>query len=156
MTVKGLQRWVVMGVLVSSCAFCHAAENNEQMGYAKSLLAGAGKDVQLRLVKNLDHREAFRIRTDNGKAVIEAATGAGLIYGAQAVADGEFKLGQVEKPDFDIRGTTLCLMPHGYRATLSPDLYPWFYDKEFMTRTLNSFADARLNTIFLWAGHMFP
>jgi hypothetical protein len=77
------------------------------------------------LVDDMDHRETFCIRTDKGKTIVEAATSAGLIYGAQGVADGEFKLGQVEKPDFDIRGTTLCLMPHRYTATLSPELYPW-------------------------------
>jgi hypothetical protein len=47
-------------------------------------------------------------------------------------------------------------MPSSYKATLSPEIYQWFFDKEFMTRTLDSFADARLNTIFLWTGHMFP
>jgi len=47
-------------------------------------------------------------------------------------------------------------MPHHYDATLSPELYPWFYDKEFMIRTLDAFTAERLNTIFLWAGHLFP
>lgn len=78
MSVRVLKRWVVLGVLVGSCAFCHAAKNNEQLGYAKSLLAGAGKDAQLRLVNDLDHREAFRVRTDSGKTVVEAAADAGL------------------------------------------------------------------------------
>ena len=131
MSVRVLKGLVVLSVIVVSCAFCYAGQNNEQLGFAKSVLEDSGKNAELHLVTDMDHREAFRIRTDKGKTIVEAATSAGLIYGAQAVADGEFKLGQVEKPDFLIRGTTLCLMPSGYRATLSPDLYPWFYDKEF-------------------------
>jgi len=145
-----------MVFIAVSSAFCHASVNTGQEDYAKSLLAGAGTDAQLRVIKDMGHREAFCIRTDKGKVVVEAATEAGLIYGAQAIAERDYESDLVDKPDFNIRGTTICLMPGGYRATLSPKLYPWFYDKEFMTRTLDSFAAARLNTIFLWAGHMFP
>jgi len=151
-----LKRLILLGLFAIGSAFCCAARNNVQLDYTQLMLSGAEKNTKLCLVNDLDHREAFRIRADYGDMVIEAATEAGLIYGAQAVIDGKYEPGKVEKPDFDIRGTTLCLMPHGYRATLSPKLYPWFYDKAFMTRTLDSFADARLNTIFLWAGHMFP
>lgn len=63
---------------------------NHMLGYARSLLAGAGKDAQLRLVNDLDHREAFRIRTDSGSVVVEAAAGAGLIYGAQAIVNEDY------------------------------------------------------------------
>lgn len=40
MSVRVLKRWVVMGVFVVSCAFCHASVNTRQKDYARSLLAG--------------------------------------------------------------------------------------------------------------------
>ena len=43
-------------------------------------------------------------------------------YGALAVVRGEVVPGVIEKPDFDIRGTTLCLMKLGnsYEVNFSP------------------------------------
>lgn len=108
MKIKGLQRWIIIVVLAVSCAFCYAGVNKDRLDYAKSRLAGADKDAQLRVVKDMDHREAFRVKTAKGKMVVEAATEAGLIYGAQAIADGDYEPVLVEKPDFNIRGTTLC------------------------------------------------
>ena len=145
------------GTAVSLAGAATAADKNPQAQYARSLLEKAAKGpVQLTTDQKLTHREAFRIVRKDARTVIEGGSSAGLIYGAAALTEGDFKAGAVQKPDFDIRGTTLCLMPHSYRATLSPKLYPWFYDKAFMARTLDAFAAARLNTIFLWAGHLFP
>jgi len=142
-------------VLVTSVS--QAENERAQREYANSQIDAAGKAAELRLVTGLGHREAFRIKTDSGNTVIEADSPAGFIYGAQAVARGEATPGVVERPDFDIRGTTLPMFKDGgYKATLSPRIFPWFYDKELMTRTLDTFADARLNTIFLWGSHTFP
>ncbi len=125
--------------------------------HTQDLINRSGKnEVKLKEVSCLGHDEAFRVVQKNSGTTIEYQNPAGALYGAQAVIHGDYKPGRVEKPDFDIRGTTLCLMPHAYTATLSPELYPWFYDKEFMTRTLDAFTAERLNTIFLWAGHLFP
>ena len=125
--------------------------------YAESLLANAGKTVQF-TQKDLGHREAFRIRIKKGKTVIEASSSAGMIYGSHALVSGEMKLEKIEKPDFDIRGTTLYLMKgrNSYNSKMNEKIFPWFYDKPFMMRTLDTFAENRMNTIFLWAGHLFP
>lgn len=130
-----------------------------QLDYARQCLATTGKTAEIRLKADLGHREAFRVVEEDGRQVIESASPAGAIYGAMAVAKNEATPGEIEKPDFDIRGTTLCLMSwsnNGYKATLSPQIYPWFYDKPFMTRTLDAFAAARMNTIFVWGAHLFP
>ena len=151
---------ILWGAVAAVCVLCvnlQASEPAAARVYARGLLTKAGRgDVEFSRVKALGHDEAFRVVKKAGKLVVEHQKPAGGLYGAQGVIAREYELGKIEKPDFSIRGTTLCLMPGGYRATLSPKLYPWFYDKKFMTRTLDSFTAARLNTIFLWAGHMFP
>ena len=76
---------------------------------------------------------------------------------------GEAEAGTVEKPDFDIRGTTLWIagaVENGhmaaYRTRFDAKAFPWFFDRAFMTRYLDAVAAARYNTIFLWASHVFP
>ena len=131
---------------------------NAALEFARAKLAESGKTAEIRVAPTIGHPEGFRIQTEGDKAVIEAGAGAGGLYGVQAYLDGDYEKGTVEKPDFDIRGTTLPLMNGGndYVSTLSPKTFPWFFDKQFMLRALDTFAAARLNTIFVWAGHIFP
>ncbi len=143
-------------VMVMKVSAAEPDVESARMEYAKARLVGGGKVAEVRIDAGLQHPEAYRVQTEGGKSVIEGGAAAGVQYGVQAMLEGDFTPGAVEKPDFAIRGTTLCLMPGDYKATLSPKHYPWFYDKGFMTRTLDAFAAARLNTIFLWAGHLFP
>jgi len=146
-------------ILTMTCALClsSSAATSAVHGYVRNALAKAGRtDVKFRKVEELGNDEAFRVIEKGGKLVVEHQTSAGALYGAQAVVQGDYQPGEIEIPDFKIRGTTLCLMGGGYKSKLMPDVYPWFYDKEFMTRTLDTFADARMNTIFVWAGHIFP
>lgn len=179
MRINELQRWIVAAVIAGSSTLCLAGEKPLEnygnlpsrkspteiektvtvTGYTRDLLTKAGhNDVVFRVVKELGHDEAFRVVKKDNHITIEHQTAAGALYGAQAVIREEYELEKVEKPDHIIRGTTLCLMSGGnaYKSTLSPKIFPWFYDKEFMTRTLDTFAEARMNTIFLWAGHIFP
>jgi len=139
------------------------AQAAPQHDYASALLDEAGlENVEFRTVTDLRDEEAYRVLGQNkapdAKVLIEYEAPAGAIYGAQAVVSGDYVPGQVEAPDFEIRGTTLCLMSGGnsYKSTMSPEIFPWFYDKAFMLKTLDTFADARINTIFVWAGHLFP
>ena len=134
-----------------------------QLDYARSRLDAAEKAAEFRLVKELGHPEAFRIEVETGRAVIEADSPAGLIYGAQAVVCDEAQTGRVQKPDFDIRGTTLWLggavQGHRiapYHSGFNPDTLPWFFDRAFMIRYLDKLASARFNALFLWASHPFP
>ncbi len=140
-----------------------AETDQEQRDYAASRLAAAGKKAEFRRVQGLVHREAFRVVTDDGGPWIEAATPAGFIYGAQAVARGEATPGVVERPDFDIRGTTLWIAGDvsggriaAYHSGFDAQRLPWFFDRPFMTRYLDALAAARYNTLFLWASHPFP
>jgi hypothetical protein len=149
---------VVAYLSAGMCGLAAAGED-PRLEYAHALLKQAAKPTaQLKLDESLGHPEVFRVTKAGGKTVIECGSPAGAVYGALAVARDEFVPGAIEKPDFDIRGTTLCLMvvSNTYKVTLSPEVTPWFFDQAFMERTLDSFAAERLNTIFLWTCHLFP
>lgn len=168
MKTNELRTTAIAVMLLAGGALCSAemksaTDTDPRQAYARSRLAHADEKVELRIVEDLGHREAFRVRTVQGRTVIEAATGAGLIYGAQSVASQDNRPGEVERPDFDIRGTTLWLggAVQGnriapYHSGFSPDTLPWFFDRPFMTRYLDRLASARFNTLFLWASHPFP
>ena len=158
----------LMAAPLCACTFLtgcmvQAETGKTQIDYARSRLEAAEKVAEFRLVKGLGHSEAFRIEVENGRTFVEADSPSGLIYGAQAVVCDEAQAGRVQKPDFDIRGTTLWLggAVQGrriapYHSGFNPDTLPWFFDRAFMTRYLDRLASARFNALFLWASHPFP
>jgi len=155
---RSISLCVAACLLAGMCGLASAGED-PRLEYAHALLKQAAKPtVKLKLDESLGHPEAFCVAKPGGKTVIECGSPAGAVYGALAVARDEFVPGAIEKPDFDIRGTTLCLMgvSNTYKVTFSPEASPWFFDRAFMERTLDSFAADRLNTIFLWTCHLFP
>ena len=100
MEANELRRAVMAVVLAAGGAICSAetkpaTHTDAQQAYARSQLAHAGENAELRIVRDLGHREAFRVQTGKGKTVIEAATEAGLIYGAQSVACKDGHAGDV-------------------------------------------------------------
>jgi hypothetical protein len=129
-----------------------------RLAFAAARLADAEKQAGLKIDASLEHPESFRLNVTDGKVSIEGGSAAGVLYGVGALLEDQFIPGRIEKPDLPLRGTTLCLMSGGgrYKSTLSPEIFPWFYDKAFMTRTLDALVDARINTIYVWAGHLFP
>jgi len=145
-------------LLAAMCGLASAGED-PRLEYSRARLQPAAQPpAQFTLNEALGHPEAFRVTRAAGKTVIEYGSPAGAVYGAVAVAQREFTPGAVEQPDFDLRGTTLCVMTgtNSYKVIYSPEQSPWFFDRAFMERTLDSFAAARLNTIFLWSCHLFP
>ncbi len=132
--------------------------------YARKVLDASGQSsVKLNMVEDILHPEAFRVVNEGNQTVVEAATPAGWIYGAQAVVCGDVRIGRLEQPGFDIRGTTLWIEGAISGRSIAPyssqfcsDKFPWFFDRKFMTRYLDAMAKARYNTIFVWASHPFP
>ena len=150
--------YIGAALVAGMCRLAGAGED-PRLEYARSLLPQPAKpSVTFKLDPSLGQGEAFWLGKTAGRTVIQYGSPAGAVYGSLAVARNDFVPGVVEKPDFDIRGTTLCLMvvSNTYKVTFSPEASPWFFDRAFMERTLDSFAAARLNTIFLWSCHLFP
>ncbi len=109
--------------------------------------------------------EGFRLeKIGADKIKISAADIAGINYGIQELsrlaAGGEpFAAGFrfEDAPDFELRGTVLFLMKEGsYVYVLTPEEFPWFYDRDLLTQYFDYLQANRFNTLFLWTGHLFP
>jgi hypothetical protein len=124
--------------------------------FADSVIAGSRKPITYTIDPALGSAEAFNLEADAGRVV--AGGSAGVLYGVQELA-GEAGVIDVEgAPDFSVRGAVLMMLSASwnYQSDLSPEIYPWFFDRPLMTRYLDHLLSARLNTLVLWSGHLFP
>ncbi len=113
--------------------------------------------------------EGFIIK-GNGKSVLLAGNdGNGVIYACMELREqlrhkGYFEILQekVEHPDMLMRGTCIGLQKteylpgrRVYEYPYTPELFPWFYDKDFWIDYLDMLARQRFNSLYLWNGHPF-
>ena len=55
-----------------------------------------------------------------------------------------------------LRGTCILLMKLGlYDYSVTPEEFPFFYDKALWTKYLDFLLEQRMNTLYLWNGHPF-
>ncbi len=121
--------------------------------------APAVKQVHLKIDSGLGNSEAFSLRQQAAGTTILGGGPAGVLYGVQQwlAALQPLRSGAVEKPDFELRGGVLYLMKDAsYDYQLTPEEFPWFYDRPLLTKYLDYLFANRFNTIFLWSGHLFP
>ncbi|MFO1447409.1 MAG: hypothetical protein U1F61_04445 [Opitutaceae bacterium] len=125
--------------------------------HAESLRRRAGA-VEYRIDPTIGHPEAFRIERAGREAQVVAGGPAGVLYGVQELVLPQSVVGAEGRPDFNLRGAVLMMLSASwaYQSDLSPEVYPWFFDRPFMTRYLDYLLSARLNTLVLWSGHLFP
>jgi hypothetical protein len=67
-----------------------------------------------------------------------------------------------DAPAMRLRGTCIgmqktFILPgrHVYEYPYTPELFPWFYDKNLWREYLDFLAANRMNTLYLWSGHPF-
>lgn len=120
--------------------------------------------------------QGFRLHTDGATVTITAPTTVGQLYGlvelAQRIRDPDcYQRGVldaepwtlVDAPAMAYRGYCLGLQrPVGYfedhRAydwPITPEHFPWFYDRACLRRVLDRLARHRANVLYLWNGHPF-
>jgi hypothetical protein len=106
---------------------------------------------------------------DGKVAAISAADDSGKLYGCLELARRILKakgipanLNLTEAPAFKLRGPCIgmqktYLLPgrHAYEYPYTPELFPFFYDKQFWTKYLDFLVDNRFNTLYIWNGHPF-
>jgi len=107
---------------------------------------------------------------DNGDIFISAADDSGALYGCLELAKrirAQSKLPSDvanfrDKPAMTLRGTCIgmqktFILPGRkvYEYPYTPDLFPWFYDKNLWREYLDFLAANRMNTLYLWSGHPF-
>lgn len=70
--------------------------------------------------------------------------------------------GIIGAPAMKLRGTCVgmqktYILPgrHVYEYPYTPELFPWFYDKQLWTEYLDFLVENRMNTLYLWSGHPF-
>lgn len=109
--------------------------------------------------------EAFLISSALGKERIVIAGGgdSGALYGCLELADQINRTGKLPKqinltdePKLRLRGTNLFWMKQGnYDWPVTPENFPWFFDRALMSRYLDTLVELRFNSIYFWNGHPF-
>lgn len=114
-------------------------------------------------------KEGFIINTTGNTTVIAGADNSGAMYGCFELADRVSKQGQLptklkvtDQPEMVLRGACVgvqkpALLPGRgtYEYPYTPENFPWFYDKALWSRYLDSLAENRMNSLYLWNGHPF-
>jgi hypothetical protein len=110
--------------------------------------------------------EAFYLGRRGNDWIVEGSDASGVLYGClelARIAESEQRLpatiDRTDRPGFRIRGTNLFWMKwgeKGYNWPVTHENFPWFFDRELMTRYLDELAENRYNTIYFWNGHPFP
>lgn len=119
-------------------------------------------------------KEGFCIRRNGQKICITGNDGTGVIYGVQDFIEHTLQnpdestrywhLDTVvtDAPEMVLRGTCIgqqkpYLLPGRmvYEYPLTPELFPWFYDKEQWVEYLDMLVENRMNSLYLWNGHPF-
>ena len=116
--------------------------------------------------------EGFRFDLmQNNDLAVSSSDDSGAFYGCLELAGrirAEGNLPSAELANFhsspmmELRGTCIGLQKtyilpgrHVYEYPITPELFPWFYDKKMWTEYLDFLAENRLNTLYLWSGHPF-
>jgi hypothetical protein len=146
---------VVLALLVAPSVL--AATEDVRVGHARALLQRAGAaGASLKVDPTVGHPEGFIIRHDPQGATVLGGGPAGVLYGAQELASGRASRDGKQAPDFEIRGAALLLMKEGtYDYRVTPEEFPWFYDRPLLTKYLDTLFENRFNTIFLWSADLF-
>jgi hypothetical protein len=93
----------------------------------------------------------------------------GALYGCLELAKRIRESGKLptglhftDKPVFTLRGACVGMQKtfiipgrHVYEYPCTPDLFPWFYDKQLWQEYLDFVVANRMNTLYLWNGHPF-
>jgi hypothetical protein len=100
---------------------------------------------------------------------IKGNSDSGTLYGCLELAKRISDAGSLtnvsgfaDAPAMALRGTCIGLQKtyilpgrHVYEYPITPELFPWFYDKKMWTDYLDFLAANRMNTLYLWSGHPF-
>ncbi|MCC7499004.1 MAG: hypothetical protein IT160_15580 [Bryobacterales bacterium] len=164
--------WLALGAMPAMAAvrvdFPQVADSRIDYG-VEQLKKAASAASRLRVRVTLDPpmttgtAESYRLRVDGDAVSIIGHDAAGAMYGmldlAQRLKGGRTlpaELDVTEKPSLSLRGTCILLMKLGtYDYAITPDGFPFFYDKTLWREYLDFLAENRFNYIAFWNGHPF-
>ncbi|GAB3426677.1 beta-N-acetylhexosaminidase family protein [Flindersiella endophytica] len=104
-----------------------------------------------------------------GLTVVTGGNDTGVLYGCQELARQVRRAGGLprdldhgETPDLALRGPAIGLQKttvepprQTYEYPITPDRFPWFYDREHWLSLLETLLEQRANVVYLWSGHPF-
>ncbi|NWG13404.1 MAG: hypothetical protein HXY20_07725 [Acidobacteria bacterium] len=107
--------------------------------------------------------EGYRVRFGSRSIRVDGLDPAGAMYGCLEAARRIAASGRLpgetdiaDAPALGLRGTCILLMKLGtYNYPITPEEFPFFYDRQLWLEYLDFLAAQRLNFISLWNGHPF-
>jgi hypothetical protein len=107
--------------------------------------------------------ESFNLKINDKKIEITANDEAGILYGCMHAAEMIRKTKTMpqsynfsDTPGMIWRGISIQLMKLGrYNYAITPEEFPFFYDKSLWQETFQFLLDNRFNYIIFWNGHPF-
>ncbi|WP_199614065.1 hypothetical protein [Paenibacillus alkalitolerans] len=114
--------------------------------------------------------EGFYIAANPGELLtVSGGNDTGVLYGCQEIARRVRNAGQLPKdfaygdaPRFALRGPAIGLQKttvepprQTYEYPITPDRFPWFYDRDLWLDFLDMLLEERCNVIYIWSGHPF-
>src|SRR5690554_3953904 len=129
---------------------------------------GAAAYAQLALPDSLA-AEGFVLRGNGSMLLAAGGDESGAMYACMELIEQVRNSGSLdllqdksEAPDMVLRGTCIGLqkpeyMPGRriYEYPYTPELFPWFYDKDLWIDYLDMLAEQRYNSLYLWNRHPF-
>ncbi|TKK65859.1 hypothetical protein FC093_18840 [Ilyomonas limi] len=120
-------------------------------------------------IDSIPGKEGFIIRSVNNNIIITGSDASGVMYGCFELADSIKLNGKVpasihikDKPQMVMRGVCVGLQkPYYlpgrtvYEYPYTEQTFPWFYNKKLWIKYLDSLAEYRINSLYLWNGHPF-
>jgi len=145
---------------------------------SNSIIVGLIKDPLIKQAMSAWHigltkvpgKEGFAINSAaNHNILVSGADNSGALYGCLELADElksshalPEKIAITDQPEMTLRGACVglqkpALLPGRgtYEYPYTPENFPWFYDKALWLRYLDSLAENRMNSLYLWNGHPF-
>ncbi|MDH7599140.1 MAG: hypothetical protein QHH07_05835, partial [Sedimentisphaerales bacterium] len=132
-------------------------------------VTGRSRFIELKLAESKAGQEAFRIQTmPDGNYQITGGP-SGLLYGCLQMADRISRDGKLpggidisDRPVFELRGVCVGLQLPSvlpgrgtYEYPITPENFPFFYDRQLWIEFLDFLAANRFNCLYLWNGHPF-
>ena len=145
--------------------------------HTKNIIVGLLTDASIKHSYTIGHihlaktpgKEGFAINSSSNNIIIAGFDNSGVMYGCLELADElkekhtlPSKINLVDQPEMVLRGACIGLQKPEllpgrgtYEYPYTPENFPWFYDKKLWLRYLDSMAQNRMNSLYLWSGHPF-
>lgn len=146
---------------------------NDNPAIVSSADAAPGRRIMVNRWPNPQLRpEGFSLGLgDNNDVFIASGDDSGTLYGCLELAQriraaGKLPTAEIvnvqDAPVMRLRGTCVAMQKtsvlpgrHVYEYPYTPQLFPWFYDKQLWSEYLDFLVANRMNTLYLWSGHPF-